>query len=80
MTTNGEHPPIQAQLTITLYQGGSVNISGPIDNRLLCYGMLELGKELIVHRAAQAEAEETEKPDIVVAPAGSVPPFRPKLS
>lgn len=79
MTTNGEHPPIQAQLTITLYQGGSVNISGPIDNRLLCYGMLELGKELIVQRSYQAAAEE-EKPDIVVAPAGSVPPFRPKLS
>lgn len=79
MTTNGEHPPIQAQLTITLYQGGSVNISGPIDNRLLCYGMLELGKELIVQRSYQAAAEE-EKSDIVVAPAGSVPPFRPKLS
>lgn len=78
---NGK-PAIKAQLVVTLYDGGSVNVQGPIDNRLLSYGMLEVAKELIFARGLQEAANDAlaPKPDIVVAPANSVPPFRPKLS
>lgn len=32
-------------------QTGQVAISGPIDQRLICYGMLEMAKEILVKRA-----------------------------
>jgi len=34
-------------------QTGAVNLSGPIENKLLCYGLLELAKECIQNHAKQ---------------------------
>jgi hypothetical protein len=37
----------KVQLVITLNQDGSVTAAGPIDQKLMCYGMLELAKDAI---------------------------------
>jgi len=42
-----EGPKVAAQLTVTLFEDGNVNISGPIANKSLCYGLLEVGKDLV---------------------------------
>ena len=38
-------PPIQ--LVITMDDAGSVGVNGPIQNPLLCYGLLEMAKVAI---------------------------------
>ena len=30
---------------------GNVQTNGPLDNRMLCYGMLEMAREILVKRA-----------------------------
>lgn len=43
-----------AQLVITLDDQGKLGLQGPINNKLLCYGLLELAKDAIVsHHAEQ---------------------------
>jgi hypothetical protein len=37
----------QAQLLITMDDAGNVNVSGPIENKLLCFGMIEMAKPAI---------------------------------
>lgn len=37
----------KAQLTITLDQTGKISVSGPIDNKLLAYGLLEAARDAI---------------------------------
>lgn len=40
-------------LTITLNQAtGQVHVSGPIDNKLVCYGMLAVAHDVIAQRSA----------------------------
>jgi hypothetical protein len=34
-------------LTITMAPDGTVSVNGPIQNRVLCYGMLEAAKEAV---------------------------------
>ncbi len=34
-------------LTITREEDGRVSISGPLDNKVLCYGLLECGKDAL---------------------------------
>jgi hypothetical protein len=58
-------PQIQAQLTITLTDDGQLNINGPIHNRLLCYGMLEVARDFI------AKQEAAPKPQIAIV--GALP-------
>lgn len=43
------HPDRQpdTQLTITLNERGQINVQGPIQNKLMCYGLLELAKDAI---------------------------------
>ena len=65
MEGNGAQPT-SVVLTITLDQlTGSVQVSGPIGNRFVCYGMLEMAKEAI---AAQA------KPDVKPSHLTLLPP------
>lgn len=52
--------PPQTQLTVTLNANGSVSISGPINNKILCYGLLEAG------RAALDDYIPDAPPDIVL--------------
>jgi len=34
-------------LTVMLEEDGQIGVNGPIDNKILCYGMLELAKQAI---------------------------------
>jgi hypothetical protein len=43
----------QVQLIVTLDDNGSVNINGPIQNALLCFGLLEMAKVAINNYAEQ---------------------------
>ena len=36
-----------AQLIISLHSNGSITVSGPIENKILCYGLLEVAKDVI---------------------------------
>ena len=40
-----ERKPIQ--LIITLLPDGKVNLTGPITDRIFCYGMLEMAREIL---------------------------------
>jgi len=44
------------QLMISMDETGSVNVNGPIQNLLLCYGLLEMAKVAI-----QAHAEQNKR-------------------
>lgn len=61
---------IVAQLAITLDEAGAVNINGPLENRLLCYGLMEMAKE-----ALQKHAAESAKQVIAVPPGTQLRPF-----
>ena len=37
---------------------GNTQVSGPIDNRMLCYAMLEMAKEIILKRGMGVEGEK----------------------
>lgn len=58
-------PEIRATLTITLNAAGEIGLQGPIGDRLLCYGLLEIAKDLIRQQGEKAKA-----PLITTAPAG----------
>ena len=49
--TNGDAP--QAQLVITLSANGQIQITGPIENLVLTYGLLETAKDTIRRHAEQ---------------------------
>ncbi len=36
-----------AKLTITMSPNGAISVTGPIDNGLLCFGLLEVAKDVI---------------------------------
>ncbi len=64
---NGEKagPPQKiAELVISIDAAGNVSVNGPIENRMLCYGLLEVARDVIV------EFQEQQKSAIVTAPAG----------
>lgn len=45
-TKNGNQPVPQIQMVITLDQvTGQVNVQGPVNNLILCYGLLEAAKD-----------------------------------
>lgn len=51
------------QLKITLLPNGHIQVEGPLDNKLACYGMLEMAKEAIAAHHAKKDAG----PQIVAA-------------
>ncbi|MEK7161002.1 MAG: hypothetical protein AAB724_03160, partial [Patescibacteria group bacterium] len=34
---------------IELLEDGNININGPLENKVLCYGLLEMGKVLVTN-------------------------------
>ena len=45
------------KLTITLSPNGQVSVTGPIDNAMLCYGLLEVAKDVVrMHVMKKAES------------------------
>lgn len=57
--------PIVATLTITMDEVGNINVNGPIDNRLLCYGLLEVAKDTVTTHCAAANNR-------IIQPAGTL--------
>jgi len=51
-------------ITVTMARDGSINVSGPLSNPVLCYGLLESGKDAVRRFAAEATERR-----IVEAPA-----------
>ena len=43
------------ELRVTMDPGGSVQVTGPVDNKMACYAMLEMARDAIHdHHAAKA--------------------------
>lgn len=62
---------VVAQLAIMLDDAGNVTVNGPIDNRLLIFGMLEMAKDAINnHHIAQ------QKRIVQVAPGTQLRPVK----
>jgi len=61
----------QIQLVITMDDTGAVNVAGPIQNQLLCVGLLEMAKVAIFDHAKQNQNR------VQPAPAGLVLPKQP---
>ena len=48
--------PVAAQITLTLFADGTLDIQGPTENRMLFFGMVELAKsELIAHHVRSSQ-------------------------
>lgn len=62
----------QAELKITLTQAGQIQIEGPIDNKMLCYGMMECARDAIKEFTDQ-------KAKSPIVPANGVLPDHPAL-
>lgn len=53
----------QIQLTIILdTDSGQTAVSGPIDNQVLAYGMLEVARDAIMERKQKADAQVIQMP------------------
>lgn len=58
----------QIQLTVTMDETGKVNVNGPIQNALLCFGLLEMAKVAINNFAQQNEQRVQPAPPGLVIP------------
>jgi len=57
---------VTAELKITMLKSGQVTVTGPIENKILAYGLMEMAKDIILeHNKAQAR---------LVQPAVMLPP------
>jgi hypothetical protein len=65
----------QLQLVITLDEAGQVSVQGPIEQKIVCYGLLEVARDAIAeHHARLAQR-------LVQPASGPLPPvFPPKGS
>jgi len=48
----------ETKITITINERGNVSVNGPLDNKLLCYGLLEIARDAV----------KDYKPKVVEAP------------
>lgn len=51
--------PKPVQLVITLFPDGRVNLQGPITDRIFCYGLLEMAREIIYDFAKSQKVDLT---------------------
>lgn len=59
--------PEQIQIVITMTPDSQVSVTGPLDNKVLCYGLLEVAKGVI-----SAYRPAAEKPRLV-EPVAAIP-------
>lgn len=62
--------PEELTFTITMTTAGGVNVRGPLQNKMLCYGMLELARDVVTNY------KPAETPGLLVAhalPGGKAP-------
>lgn len=57
-------PKVVASLVIAIDDAGQVSVNGPLENRVLCYGLLGVAKDTICELAGKNKAQ------IVAPPAG----------
>jgi hypothetical protein len=38
---------LPVRLTITIDEHGRMNVQGPLENKVLCYGLLEIAREVV---------------------------------
>jgi hypothetical protein len=62
---------MRAQLTITIEDDGRINVNGPINDKLLSYGMLECARDAIKDHAAKNQQR------IQLVPGDALPPRPP---
>ncbi len=55
------------KLSIELLPDGNITINGPIDNKLLCYGMLESAKDAIREYVAKKNESQILRPALNLA-------------
>jgi len=60
---------MKVTLTISFEPGGPVNVSGPIADKILCYGMLEMARDAI-------KAYDPAKAPLIEVPDGRLGLFR----
>jgi hypothetical protein len=56
-----------AKMHITMHEGGSISVSGPLANKSLCYAMLEMARDAVKDQCDQLEREAKEKQRIISA-------------
>ena len=59
---------VVATVTIELEDNGKVSIGGPLENRLLCYGMLKMAEEVVLERGIKGRGANL----MVVPPMGGL--------
>ena len=54
--------PAPFTMTIVMQSNGSVNLTAPFQNKILCYGLLEIARDIVrdYQNAAVAEPEKTQ--------------------
>ena len=60
------------ELKITINEAGQLGITGPIADKMLCYGLLEMAKEMIQEHARKNQS--------LITPVTMAPPKFPGLS
>lgn len=45
----------QIQITITLDENGAISVNGPLENPILCYGLLVMAKDAIANHVSMAQ-------------------------
>jgi hypothetical protein len=58
---------MSVKLIIEMMPDKSVNVTGPMNDKILCYGLLELAKEII------ADYVEAQKKAVHIVPANALP-------
>jgi len=53
---------MQAQIILQIEDNGKFNLIGPLDNKILCYGLLQLGIEAVGKHQPQAAREPEQAP------------------
>ncbi len=61
-------PQVPVALTVTMTPEGQIQVSGPLENKLLCYGLLEFARDAI------QKFEQTPR-SIIEAARGPLPPL-----
>lgn len=54
---NDNQPKPRAQLVITLFENGQIAVTGPVQDQILSYGMLECAKDTIAENARRMAAK-----------------------
>ena len=71
---NGSEP--KAVLTIALMPDGNVAVNGPIQDRILCYGLLEAAHDAI----HDFKPDQSQQIQVVPAMPSIIPPFKLKTN